>query len=86
VFAFRRVNLMKSITEAVTAADRARRLRCRAPFPCYARGLTKTIFYSCNSQLWAVRPTFVADAFLRQVAGGTPKLRLNARLKAASDS
>src|SRR5262245_41195129 len=26
------------------------------------------------------------DAFLRQVAGGTPKLRLNARLKAASDS
>jgi hypothetical protein len=27
-----------------------------------------------------------ADAFLRQVAGGTPKLRLNARLKAASDS
>jgi hypothetical protein len=27
-----------------------------------------------------------ADRFLRQVAGGTPKLCLNARLKAASDS
>jgi hypothetical protein len=47
---------------------------------------SKTIFYSCNSQLRAVRPTFVADAFLRQAAGGTPKLRLNARLNAASDS